>query len=505
MNSLPLENFANIQYFGLVQIGHPPQLLRIMFDTGSSHTWVSAPDCNENQTKCSTTTSFNKTASTTFKFIEPRVNISVTYGKGTVSGILAQDNMSIGRLMLGVQQFILVNQEQNLQGVRFDGVIGLGISQDSRYNSSVFSKLIEVNKGEAVKFAFHLSKNPKSISEIIFYTNKIYFDQIKGFAWTSVVNKTPYAWTFKAFVSLVNNERKKHKTHNLNSHAYMNLFIFGIVDSGTSFIAIPENHYTEIISALIPTDLQRFCWVDPITKLLQCPCSTYSYFNSLELKIPSTIFSRNQLFHKRNSKLSFYKIIFSPEDYVTRISGNSITHYNTTLEKSRSKNTAFKNLDFLNAVCQINIRSGPNELPWIFGDIFLQKVNVFFVSKPSHSIIGFRLKTDEFSPYNEVNDNDNFLNLLSTTSSQIVHIPINATDDNLIKQLYKKFTDFYQTNFFVVYCVRLILLVYITFILLVIFYLYNTSKFNTLTTRLKKKNLTENTMQDTSQYYLLQE
>jgi hypothetical protein len=49
--------------------------------------------------------------------VEPKVNISITYGKGTVSGVLAQDNMSIGHLMLGVQQFILVSQEQNLQGI----------------------------------------------------------------------------------------------------------------------------------------------------------------------------------------------------------------------------------------------------------------------------------------------------------------------------------------------------------------------------------------------------
>ena len=40
-----LQNFGNVQYIGSVGFGYPPQYLDMIFDTGSSDTWIPGVNC----------------------------------------------------------------------------------------------------------------------------------------------------------------------------------------------------------------------------------------------------------------------------------------------------------------------------------------------------------------------------------------------------------------------------------------------------------------------------
>uniref|UniRef100_A0A8D0PJZ7 Peptidase A1 domain-containing protein n=1 Tax=Sus scrofa TaxID=9823 RepID=A0A8D0PJZ7_PIG len=64
--TLPLRNYLDKVYVGNISIGTPPQQFSVVFDTGSSDTWVPSIYCQS--MACVTHNTFDPFQSTTFRF-----------------------------------------------------------------------------------------------------------------------------------------------------------------------------------------------------------------------------------------------------------------------------------------------------------------------------------------------------------------------------------------------------------------------------------------------------
>ncbi|XP_078512426.1 pepsin A-like [Lissotriton helveticus] len=115
-------NYLDVVYYGTISIGTPPQAFRVMFDTGSSNLWVPSTDCKS--PACNNHWRFDSASSSTFK--SNNIQSVLPYGMGSVSGVLANDTVQIGTLVVTNQAFTLTSAEDNVfANFPFDGILGL--------------------------------------------------------------------------------------------------------------------------------------------------------------------------------------------------------------------------------------------------------------------------------------------------------------------------------------------------------------------------------------------
>ncbi|OWK17611.1 PAG2, partial [Cervus elaphus hippelaphus] len=123
-SSHPLRNFLNMAYTINITIGTPPQEFSVIIDTSSSDLWVSFIHCQA--PSCSKHLRYNPKTSSSFQSDEGKP-IKLSYGSGSITGVLATDTVRMGRLIAKSQTFVLsMNQLSGaLEHAPFDGIMGL--------------------------------------------------------------------------------------------------------------------------------------------------------------------------------------------------------------------------------------------------------------------------------------------------------------------------------------------------------------------------------------------
>ncbi|XP_041718625.1 cathepsin D-like [Coregonus clupeaformis] len=156
-----LTNFMDAQYYGVISIGTPPQDFTVLFDTGSSNLWVPSIHCSFLDIACWLHHRYNSKKSSTY--VQNGTKFSIQYGRGSLSGFISGDTVSLAGMQVAGQQFGEAVKQPGITFAvaRFDGVLGMGypsISVDKItpvFDTAMAAKLLPQNI-----FSFYISRDP---------------------------------------------------------------------------------------------------------------------------------------------------------------------------------------------------------------------------------------------------------------------------------------------------------------------------------------------------------
>ena len=157
---IPLKNYKNTQYVGIIAIGQPPQEIPVIFDTGSGNLWVTSTLCKAYA--CSTHISYSRAKSK--KFRRFGLGVQVTFGTGTVQGEINEDQFTLGQLVIPRQKFgeILDETGDVFAAGKFSGILGLAYPNMAAHGfTPVFDSIIEnrLLKNNIMSFYYSLDES----------------------------------------------------------------------------------------------------------------------------------------------------------------------------------------------------------------------------------------------------------------------------------------------------------------------------------------------------------
>ncbi|KAI4295931.1 hypothetical protein L6164_035924 [Bauhinia variegata] len=165
-----LKNYLDAQYYGEISIGTPPQKFTVIFDTGSSNTWVPSSKCYFS-VACYFHAKYRSEQSSTYR--ENGTSAAIQYGTGAISGFFSYDNVKVGDIVVKNQEFIEATREPGVTFLvaKFDGLLGLGFQEISvGYAVPVWYNMIAQGLIKDPIFSFWLNRKPEQEEggEIVF-------------------------------------------------------------------------------------------------------------------------------------------------------------------------------------------------------------------------------------------------------------------------------------------------------------------------------------------------
>jgi hypothetical protein len=122
---IPMSDYMNAEYYGPLSLGTPSQTFQVIYDTGSSNTWIPASNCSN----CGIfKAKYQSTQSSTY--VANNSIFKIMYGSGPVSGFMSQDTATFGDVAVSKHLFAQVTDASGLGPAysigKFDGICGMG-------------------------------------------------------------------------------------------------------------------------------------------------------------------------------------------------------------------------------------------------------------------------------------------------------------------------------------------------------------------------------------------
>lgn len=266
-------------YWGMIQLGTPPQEFKVTFDTGSGNLIIPQRSCTSYG--CKPHKKYDPEISSTAKQVvneRGQENTGIKFGTGSIEGDFYEDNFCVGPLCSKVR-FIASTQQtaQPFSTTPFDGILGLGFKDLSLGNHfNILDSLLQTG---------HLPKSTFSVFLADEGTSEISFGGVKSsrlasdIVWAPVTRKS--YWQVGVEDIMIGNKRSKLCGHQGCQVA---------VDTGTSMLAGPSSLVAALRKKINP----------------QVDCSNFDALPDIGFKIGNKVLN------------------LSPEDYMDKGHGSCV-------------------------------------------------------------------------------------------------------------------------------------------------------------------------------------
>ncbi|XP_071497093.1 cathepsin D-like [Diadema antillarum] len=155
-----LTDYRDIQYYGSISLGTPPQMFNVVFDTGSSDLWVLSSSFSQESSWIRQHHTYNSSKSSTY--VANGTKWSVSYIICYCEGFVSQDTVMIGGVTLKNQLFGETTSMACLPflNARYDGILGLGYPNSAEMsNVPVFDNLVKQGLIHDPVFSVYLARH----------------------------------------------------------------------------------------------------------------------------------------------------------------------------------------------------------------------------------------------------------------------------------------------------------------------------------------------------------
>ncbi|CAD8121820.1 unnamed protein product [Paramecium sonneborni] len=266
LSYIPLRNSYNAQYFGKIELGQKEQNFDVLFDTGSSYTWVASKDCHTCQ-QVGVKHFFNCETSESCTKLNKKIKLQ--YGTGRAVAQFMTDNLKIAQLLIQNQTILILDELTEIQNFEGDGLAGLGFSTLSDGYPTLIDNLFTQNLIDKKEFSIYLTdvenKNDLQSKLILGGKQDDLSDHDDQWHYCDVINNNYWA-ILGDHISFVSKDGKKRRSlksiqpvhysaDEKSDILYTSLFV---IDSGTSLIVLYQKDHERLVEYLNDFGIECF-------------------------------------------------------------------------------------------------------------------------------------------------------------------------------------------------------------------------------------------------------